>query len=170
MLRTSGLPDRFCCPLAFVVLLVVQSVVIPVFTQRLHFQKDRAPQYILALTAEERTRSRLQVKSDEGRMVNLRLPRGILLRDGDWLQSEQGEVAQVRAKPEPVLTVTTMFPLALLQTAYYLGHRHIPLEITAGCLRLSPDPVLHQLLRQRGLQVLEEVAPFQPEINFDDRP
>ncbi|WP_264325998.1 urease accessory protein UreE [Romeriopsis navalis] len=140
----------------------------PVFTQRLHPQTDLSPHYILALTAEERTRSRLHVRSEEGTAVHLQLPRGNVLRDGDWLRSENGEIAQIHAKPEPVLTVTTLFPLALLQAAYHLGHRNIPLEITSCFLRLSPDPTLSELLKQRGLQVLEEVAPFQPEINFND--
>jgi urease accessory protein len=142
----------------------------PVFTQRLKPQTDLAPHYILALTAEERTRSHLHVKSEEHAVVQLHLPHGTVLKDGDWLRSQNGELAQVRAKPEPVLTVTTMFPLALLQAAYQLGHHQIPLEITACFLRLSPDPALHALLIKRGLQVLEEVAPFQPEMYFDPAP
>jgi urease accessory protein len=135
----------------------------PVFTQRLHPPLDLAPHYVLALTAAERTRSQLQIESEEHALVQLHLPQGTVLRDGDWLRSQNGELAQVRAKPEPVLTVTTMFPLALLQAAYQLGHRNIPLEITACFLRLSPDPAMRIFLMQRGLQVLEEVAPFQPE-------
>ncbi len=144
------------------------AIVTPVFTQRLHSSTDLSPQYTLALSAAERTRPRLQVESQEGHTVQLHLPRGTILRDGDWLQSERGEVAQVQAKPEPVLTVTTMFPLALLQAAYHLGRRNVPLEITASFLRLSLDPTLHQLLLQRGLQVREEETPFQPEINGHD--
>ncbi|MFN9648956.1 MAG: urease accessory protein UreE, partial [Pseudanabaena sp.] len=30
-------------------------------------------------------------------------------------------------------------------------------------LRLSPDPVLEDMVRKMGLQVIEEVQPFQPE-------
>jgi urease accessory protein len=135
----------------------------PVFTQRLQSQTELAPHYILALTAEERTRSHLHITSEEDAVVQLNLPHGTVLKDGDWLRSQSGELAQVRAKPEPVLTVTTMFPLALLQAAYHLGQRNISLEITSCFLRLSADPTLKRLLTQRGLQVLEEVAPFQPE-------
>jgi urease accessory protein len=138
--------------------------VIPVFNQRLTLPPDIAPHFTLALTAEERTRSRLHTKTAEGLAIYLQLPRGLTLKDGDWLQAETGEFAQVRAKPEPVVTVTALFPLALLQAAYHLGNRHVPLEITSCYLRLSPDPVLQDLLRHRGLQVEEEVAPFQPEL------
>jgi urease accessory protein len=139
-------------------------VVTPVFNQRLAFPPDIAPHFTLALTAEERTRSRLHASTEEGQQVYLQLPRGLTLRDGDWLQAETGELAQIHAKPEPVLTVTAQFPLSLLQAAYHLGNRHVPLEITSGHLRLSPDPVLQDLLRHRGLHVVEEMAPFQPEV------
>jgi urease accessory protein len=139
----------------------------PVFTQRLQPQTDLSPHYVLAMTADERTRSQLQIKSEENSIVQLHLPQGTVLKDGDWLRSATGDLAQVRAKPEPVLTVTTMFPLALLQAAYHLGQRHVPMEITACFIRLSPDPILQILLLQRGLQVLEEFAPFQPELEFE---
>jgi urease accessory protein len=69
----------------------------------------------------------------------------------------------VLAKPEPVLTVTAHTPLDLLQAAYHLGNRHVSLEITPTYLRLSPDPVLRDLLIHRGLHIHEEIQPFQPE-------
>jgi urease accessory protein len=134
----------------------------------------RTADLTLCLTAEERTRSRHRFMTDEGEVVILRLPRGTVLQHGDWLRSEdmgtqasmgaQADwVVQVVAKPEPVLTVTAHFELALLQAAYHLGNRHVPLEITAEYLRLSPDPVLKDLLEHRGLLVVEEVQPFEPE-------
>lgn len=146
--------------------LLEASVVTPVFTQRFYPQTDLSPQYVLTLTAEERRHNRMHVASECGTAVRVHLQRGHALRDGDWLRSEQGEIAQIRAKPEPVLTVKSMFPLALLQAAYQLGHHQIPLEITAGFLRLAPNSKIQAMLIQRGLQVVEEVAPFQPEANF----
>lgn len=97
-------------------------------------------------------------------MVFLQLPRGTVLRDGDLLQSEaDGRIVKIMAKAEPVLTVQANSVTDLLQAAYHLGNRHVPLEITPTYLRLSFDPVLLDLLKQRGLQVTEEVQPFQPE-------
>lgn len=162
MLETGCLKYYFNCFIDF-------AIVTPVFTQRLYPSTDLSPQYTLALSAAERTQSRLQVESQEGHTVQLQLPRGTILRDGDWLKSARGEVAQVQAKPEPVLTVTTLFPLALLQAAYHLGRRNVPLEITASFLRIAWDPTLHQLLLQRGLQVREEETPFQPEMDGSDQ-
>ena len=135
-----------------------------VFTDRLDSPPDIAPHWILSLTAEERIRSRLHCQSDEGYPVYLQLPRGATLQEGDWLTARTGQLLYIRAKPEAVLTVTAQFPLALLQAAYHLGNRHVPLEITAEYLRLSPDPVLKAMLECRGLRVKAEVVAFQPEI------
>ena len=134
-----------------------------ILTDRLSPQNHLEPIHTISLTAEERTRSRLHSQSDQGAAIYLQLSRGIALQEGDWLKAATGELVQVRAKEEPVLTVTSAFPLALLQAAYHLGNRHVPMEITASYLRISPDPVLHHLLMHRGLKIQAEVAPFKPE-------
>ncbi len=133
------------------------------FTQRLPVGDRTSVHHILSLTAEERSRSRHPFETDDGTAIYLHLPRGTTLREGDWLQAESGELVQVRAKPEPVLTVTSERAIDLLQAAYHLGNRHVSLEITETYLRLSPDSVLQDLLKHRGLTVIEEIAPFQPE-------
>ena len=38
------------------------------------------------------------------------------------------------------------------------------MEITPTYLRLSPDTVLAAMLTQLGLEIKEEVVPFQPEL------
>lgn len=133
-------------------------------TQRLVDGSEVATSLTLLLTAEERTRSRHRFETTTGQPVYLQLPRGTVLRDGDLLQADGDEVIRVVAKPEPVLTVTADTPLKLLKAAYHLGNRHVPLEITPHYLRLSPDPVLWDMLEHRGLQVVEETQPFQPEV------
>ncbi|MBD2580391.1 urease accessory protein UreE [Oscillatoria sp. FACHB-1406] len=117
----------------------------------------------LALTAEERTRTRYRFNTPEGESIVLCLPRGTVLRDRDVLRSPAGDLLQILAKPEPVLTVTADDPLTLLRAAYHLGNRHVPLEVTATYLRLSPDPVLEAMLVQLGVRAIAEVAPFNPE-------
>lgn len=134
-------------------------------TQRLSETLTREPPYTLWLTAEERTRSRRRFETAEGEAVDLQLPRGTILRDRDILASETGEVlVRVQAKPEPVLTITADDIFTLMRSAYHLGNRHVPLEITPTYLRLSPDPVLQKMLVQLGVEVREERAPFHPEI------
>jgi len=118
----------------------------------------------LALTAEDRSRSRHYFETESGQGLYLRLPRGTVLRHGDLLQSEDGTtVVQVLAKPEPVMVVTAQIPLQLLRAAYHLGNRHVPLEVTATHLQCSPDSVLKAMLEQMDLQVSEAMVPFEPE-------
>lgn len=117
----------------------------------------------LALTAEERTRSRRRYQL-AGQSLSVYLTRGTVLHHGDLLRSQaDGTLVRIVAKPEPVLTATTQTQLDLLRAAYHLGNRHVPLEITPNYLRLSLDPVLQAMLEQLGLQVSESILPFQPE-------
>lgn len=133
-------------------------------TQRLAPEVDASAAHTLPLTAEERTRSRHRFTTIDGIEVQLALPRGTTLRDGDLLRaSEDGTLVRVQARPEPVLTVRAPDALALTRAAFHLGNRHVALELGPGYLRLSSDPVLADMLAQLGLTVVEEVAPFQPE-------
>ena len=120
--------------------------------------------FSLALTAEERTRSRHRFTTIEGEIVYLHLLRGTVLQDGDLLQ-DYGETIFVRvsAKSEPVITVTTTNSLELLKAAYHLGNRHVPVEISTDYLRLAPDPVLQKMLEQLNFEVICDLQPFFPE-------
>ena len=120
--------------------------------------------FSLALTAEERTRSRHRFTTVEGEIVYLHLPRGMVLQAGDLLQ-DYGETILVRvsAKSERVITVTTTNSLELLKAAYHLGNRHVPVEISTDYLRLAPDPVLQKMLEQLNFEVISEIMPFFPE-------
>ncbi len=134
-------------------------------TQRNPSNPDAVVSFTLALTALERTRSRHRFETADGQAIYLRLPRGTMLRDGDLLGCEtDSSLVRVSAKPELVLNVTAPTPLELLRAAYHLGNRHVPVEITATYLRLSPDPVLRTMLEHLGMEVQEAVLPFQPEL------
>jgi urease accessory protein len=118
----------------------------------------------LPLTAEARQKSRQIIEYDR-QTINLKLPRGTVLKQGDLITTDQQDyIIEIQAKPEPVMTVTADHHLTLMKGAYHLGNRHIPLEIQSHYLRLSPDPVLMAMLLQLGLQIKEEIAPFFPEI------
>ena len=131
---------------------------------RLSADPTATPPHTLWLTAEERTRSRFKFVTEGGADVQLVLPRGTVLRDGDLLADANGRAqARIRAKPEPVLTVRGCDRFALLRAAYHLGNRHVALELGRDYLRLSPDSVLEQMLVQLGLTVVSEIVPLQPE-------
>ncbi|WP_201068085.1 MULTISPECIES: urease accessory protein UreE [Thiorhodovibrio] len=129
---------------------------------------DVEPAAHLTLPFDSRTRARLRAELDDGRAVGLFLERGLVLRDGDLLASEDGAlIVRVGAAPETVSTVrapeSDPDPLGLLRAAYHLGNRHVALEITAGWLRYRHDHVLDDMIRALGLSVLVEEAPFEPE-------
>jgi urease accessory protein len=134
------------------------------FTTHLPANPDATIDFTLPMTAVDRTRSRHRVETEAGEMLNLHFPRGTVLRDQDLLQSEDGScLVRVIAKPEPVLTVRAATGLLLIRAAYHLGNRHVSLEVTNNYLRFSPDSVLQEMLEKMGLEVTEEIVPFQPE-------
>lgn len=134
------------------------------FTQRKPPNADAIVNITLSLTAEERTRSRHKFTLADGKEIFWRLARGTVLNDGDILTDETETIyMRIIAKPEPVLTAYAEIPL-LLKAAYHLGNRHVPVEITPTYLRLSPDAVLAAMLIQLGLEIKEEIRPFQPEL------
>ena len=117
----------------------------------------------LTLPIEQRVRSRLRARLDDGRDVGLFLPRGTLLRGGDRLGSDDGLVIEVVAAAETVSTIHCDNPTLLARAAYHLGNRHIPLQVEKGWLRYQHDHVLDDMLLQMGLALVVEQAPFEPE-------
>lgn len=135
------------------------------FTKHLPGNPDAVVNFCLPMTADDRTRSRHRFETDAGELLHLRLPRGTVLRDRDLLQSEDGScLVLVSAKPESVLTARASTGLLLMRAAYHLGNRHVALEVADNYLRLSPDSVLQGMLEKLGLEVIEEIVPFQPDM------
>jgi urease accessory protein len=117
----------------------------------------------LTLPLESRTRSRLRVVLDDGREAGLFLPRGVSLRHGDLLRSEEGLVVVVQAAPETLSRVLCDDPLLLARACYHLGNRHVALQIEPGRLSYLHDHVLDAMVAGLGLSVTVEQAPFEPE-------
>jgi len=117
----------------------------------------------LTLPIEQRVRSRLRVTLDDDRDASIFLPRGTLLRGGDLLTNNTGMVIEVVAAAEKVSTLHCNNRLLLTRAAWHLGNRHIPLQIDENQLRYLHDHVLDEMLKQMGLEVIVEQAPFEPE-------
>ena len=122
----------------------------------------------LELPFDQRQKSRLRVKLASGQEAALFLTRGIILRGGDLLKSEDAAdgksvVVQIIAAQEPVYNVIAPSLRELMCAAYHLGNRHVPLQIGDGWLRLEQDYVLKDMLLGLGMQVAETFAPFEPE-------
>src|SRR5690606_19401857 len=98
-----------------------------------------------------------------GREVGIQLPRGTELHQGQRLLADSGEHIEIIASAELVSTATATSPLHLLQAAYHLGNRHVPLQVSEHWLRYQHDHVLDDMVRGLGLVVTVEQAAFQPE-------
>ncbi|MEK8052362.1 urease accessory protein UreE [Ideonella sp. DXS22W] len=114
-----------------------------------------------------RQKSRFEATDSQGRQIGVFLPRGTLVRGGDVLVAEDGSLVKVNAAPQPVLVVRHCSehgtPFDLLRAAYHLGNRHVALELQPDHLKLEPDHVLADMLRQQHLIVTEAQAGFEPE-------
>lgn len=114
-----------------------------------------------------RQKSRFDATDSQGRTLGVFLPRGTVVRGGDVLVAEDGSLIRVLAAPQPVLVVQHCAehgsPFDLLRAAYHLGNRHVQLELQPDHLKLEPDHVLADMLRQMHLIVSEAQAPFEPE-------
>jgi urease accessory protein len=119
---------------------------------------------VLTLGFEERRRSRMRIRIDDGREAALILPRGTILRDGDLLRDpEQDQVVVVRAADQTLSLVHATGAVALARAAYHLGNRHVPVQVGAGWLAYEHDHVLDDMVEELGLAVETRVAPFEPE-------
>jgi urease accessory protein len=121
----------------------------------------------VALDWDVRQKSRFDATDSLGRTLGVFLPRGTLVRGGDVLVAEDGSLVRVLAAPQPVLVVRACAehgtPFDLLRAAYHLGNRHVALELQPDHLKLEPDHVLADMLRQQHLIVTEALDAFEPE-------
>ncbi|MGM0692444.1 MAG: urease accessory protein UreE [Pseudomonadota bacterium] len=121
----------------------------------------------LTLPYEQRVLGRLKATSDAGRPLGLFLDRGPVLRDGEGLRAESGEVVRIRAAVEPVVTARMAAGLPLARLAYHLGNRHVQLALgegdQGGYVRFPPDHVLEELAERLGASLEHHEAPFDPE-------
>jgi urease accessory protein len=114
-----------------------------------------------------RQKSRFDATDSQGRALGVFLTRGQVVRGGDVLVAEDGSLIVVKAAAQPVLEVRACAehgsPLDLLRAAYHLGNRHVTLEVQPDHLKLEPDHVLADMLRQRHLIVTATQGAFEPE-------
>lgn len=117
----------------------------------------------LVLPFDLRQKSRLRTALADGEEVGLFLERGHILRNGDFLQAEDGRIVVVRAQAERVLHISCAGEADLVRVAYHLGNRHVPLQVGTGWVRIADDDVLRQMVEGLGATVEVMNAPFEPE-------
>ena len=121
----------------------------------------------VTLPFELRKRGRLKARSDKGAELGIFLDRGPVLRDGDGVRAENGEVIRIRAAAEPVVSARIEGSQALARLCYHLGNRHVSLAIgtdeQGAWVRFPPDHVLEALAVRLGAALEYHEAPFNPE-------
>lgn len=117
----------------------------------------------LALTFDQRKRSRLRLKLADGRDLAWALTSRQVLRPGDILSAAGGAWFEVRAAVESLLRISASSSQLLMRAAYHLGNRHVTVEVGGDYLAIGPDPVLRDMLLQLGVQVEDIEAVFLPE-------
>ena len=128
-----------------------------------HIHSDTTIDDVVSLNFDLRQKSRIRVTLQSGTEAALYMQRGTILRGGDYLQADSGEVIQVIAADQSVMRVTATTSQELTRAAYHLGNRHVPLEIGDGWLKLEADSVLQDMLLGLGVMVESLQAPFEPE-------
>lgn len=122
----------------------------------------------LELSFALRQKRQFASKLRSGEAVLVRLPRGPVLRGGDYLRCAEGHLVEVVAAPEALLQIEARNAHQLARLAYHLGNRHVAVEVSDGFLRIAEDSVLEQMLIGLGAKVQRVVAPFEPEAGAYD--
>lgn len=131
--------------------------------ERIEFSAGMKVAGQLELSFALRQKRQFAARLRGGEEVLVSLPRGPVLRGGDWLRSADGRSVEVVAAPEALLQVEARDAHQLARLAYHLGNRHVAVEVGDGFLRIAEDGVLEQMLVGLGATVRHLVAPFEPE-------
>jgi urease accessory protein len=115
------------------------------------------------LDFDHRHRRRISLPTQGGAALLIDLPRAAQLREGDGLRLEAGGVVRVSARPEALLEIAADSADALVQIAWHLGNRHLPVQLLPGRIRIAADHVIAEMVRGLGGRAAPIEAPFDPE-------
>ena len=117
----------------------------------------------VSLDHEGRHRRRITLSGEKGTVFLLDLEKTATLNDGDAVKLEDGALILVKAAPQTLIEVKADNPMRLLKTAWHIGNRHTPAEITADAIYIEEDHVLAEMIRGLGCAMTTVSRPFQPE-------
>lgn len=123
----------------------------------------------VSLDHEGRHRRRVTLTGEKGVSFLLDLEKATALNDGDAVKLEDGALILIKAAPQALIEIRAENPLRLLKTAWHIGNRHTPCEITADAIYIEEDHVLAEMVRGLGCAMTSVMRPFQPERGaYDD--
>ena len=114
----------------------------------------------VVLSYEDRFLRRKLVTMSDGQKLLIDLAGVTSLDQGGALILTDGREVEVRAAPEPLLSITGR---DLTRLAWHIGNRHTPCQIEADRLLIQKDHVIHAMLEHLGATVAEVNEPFTPE-------
>ena len=121
------------------------------------------PADTITLSYDDRYRRRRVFTGDNGLTFLLDLPKTTELQHGNDLLLEDGRHVRVLAAEERLMKVTTKNVRHLLTTAWHIGNRHLPCQVSENYLILRYDHVISDMLQKLGASVENFEAPFDPE-------
>ena len=121
------------------------------------------PADTVTLSYDDRYRRRIVFTGDNGLTFLLDLPKTTELQHGNDLLLEDGRHVRVVAAQERLMKVTAKNVRHLLTTAWHIGNRHLPCQVSDNYLILRYDHVIADMLQKLGASVENFEAPFNPE-------
>ena len=112
---------------------------------------------------DRRHRRRILLTTQAGCDLLLDLPQAVRLRDGDGLQTQDGRIVRVVAKPESLLEIHAHGPAELVRIAWHLGNRHLPVQLLGDRIRIRADHVIADMVHTLGGHAHPIEAAFDPE-------
>ena len=119
-----------------------------------------SPDFICALSYEERFLRRRKLVTDCGTDFVVDLPKTTDLKQGDQLVLLDGRVVEIRAREEKL---TAIRGDSLVSLAWHIGNRHTPCQIEKDRLLICHDHVIEDMIRRLGGQIEHVNEPFTPE-------
>jgi urease accessory protein len=111
----------------------------------------------------DRTHVHGRRRTDGGVEFGTTLPRGTVLRAGDWLALVVERVlVSVVERDEPVFVIEPRGAPEWALFAYHIGNRHQPLMITDAALICPDVPGVEALLQQHRMPYTRATRPFTP--------
>jgi urease accessory protein len=115
------------------------------------------------LAADARQVQQGELTTLKGLRLALALAQPVRLRMGDALRLEDGRLVEVVTEPEPLIELRAADLTALARLAWWLGDRHVPVQILTNRLRVRHDAGLEAQLAGLGIRMTRIEAPFDPE-------
>jgi urease accessory protein len=117
----------------------------------------------VVLEFDDRHRRRITLETVGGLSFLLDLAEAVSLRSGDAVKLEDGRHVEIIGAAEALSEISAESADHLLQLAWHLGNRHLPVQIARGKLRIRRDHVIEAMVTGLGGKVRPIEAAFDPE-------